>query len=226
MANVATLPKKSRAHRKYVNAAGQVVPGVTTILNEIGWNKNALVAWARKLALQGIDPNKAKDTAAEIGTVAHRLIEAHIAGATPDLSDYSPQVIDTAETCLLAYFDWESRHPMQVVATECALVSEEGQYGGTIDRVAVIDGVMSILDFKSSNGLYPEHKIQIAAYGHLWNEVHPDQPIHAYHLLQLGKEDGSFHHHCWPATSETIQAAWKAFGCARQLYALRQVVAA
>lgn len=38
---------KTKAHQKYRLVDGTIVPSVTTIIQELGWNKNALVAWAR-----------------------------------------------------------------------------------------------------------------------------------------------------------------------------------
>ena len=100
------------------------------------------------------------------------------------------------------------------------VISEEYQYGGTLDKVAVIDGVLSIMDFKSSSGIFPEHRIQIAAYGHSWSEMHPDRSIQGFHILQLDKDDGSFHHHFY----RELDNAFKVFVCLRSIYDLKGVV--
>ena len=69
------------------------------------------------------------------------------------------------------------QHRVDVIAAECQVVSEIHRYGGTLDLVATIDGVPSLLDFKTGRGVYPEHRIQLAAYGQAWNEAHPEAPF-------------------------------------------------
>jgi len=207
---------KTKAHTRYKNAKGKVIPSVTTIIgNNLGWNKGALIGWARKMALQGIDPNKERDEAADIGTLAHALIEEHITMKAPhlepvlvDRSLYSPANLDKAETAFLAYLDWEAQHDVHLtdprVRSEERLVSEWFQYGGTLDFIVPVDGILSLIDFKSTNDLYVEHRIQLAAYEWLYEEVYGEAiPTH---LLQLGKEDGSFHHHRFTDLSKELEA--------------------
>ena len=53
-----------------------IVPGVTTILNVL--SKPALVPWANKLGLQGIEVGKYVDALGEIGTLAHLMVENYL----------------------------------------------------------------------------------------------------------------------------------------------------
>ncbi|GAG48487.1 unnamed protein product, partial [marine sediment metagenome] len=156
------ISKKTKAHTRYKNAEGKVVPSVTTIIGgNLGWNKGALIGWTRKMALQGIDPSKERDEAADIGTLAHALIEEHITSIAPHLEPvpvdkdlYSPANLDKAENAFLSYLDWEKQHDIDLtdprVQTEIRLVSEWLQYGGMLDLIAPIDGVLSLIDFKST----------------------------------------------------------------------------
>ena len=79
---------------------------------------------------------------------------------------------------------------------------------------------VSIVDIKTSKGVYADQRLQVAAYGRLWNENHPHQPIEEYHIIQLGKDDGSFHHHYWPE----LDKEWEAFQHALGLHRLKKVV--
>ena len=55
---------KKKPKERYKTQSGEIVRGVTTIIGEnLGWNKNALIGWARKQALSGIDPTKIKEEA-------------------------------------------------------------------------------------------------------------------------------------------------------------------
>ena len=63
-------------HTKYVNSNGQEVPSVTQILGVI--NKPALINWANKMGLQGIKTSEVLRNTADIGTLAHEIIEKWI----------------------------------------------------------------------------------------------------------------------------------------------------
>lgn len=228
------MSSKTKAHTQYKTSDGRVVPSVTTIINDsLGWNKQQLIAWARKLALAGTDPNKVKEESADIGTLAHYLIQCHLQGIKPDTSQYSPAQVDKAENCFLAYLEWEKAHVQEVIATERQLVSEQYGYGGTADLIAVVDGNIAIVDYKSSNGLYPEYRIQVAAYIHAYMENYlnvlqdavkcSSSPSAAFvrgHLLQLGKEDGSFTHH----VLGDLEAEWEVFQHCLAIYELKRRV--
>ena len=206
---------KTKAHTRYKNKANKVVPGVTTIIGgNLGWNTQVLIAWARRTALAGEDPDKVRDKAADIGTLAHALIEEHITTSAPHLepviaekAEYSQNDLDIAENAFLAYLEWENRMGIDLtderVRAEERLVSEWLQYGGTLDFIAPIQGVLSLIDFKSTNGLYPEHRIQLAAYGWLYEENYGEAlPLH---LLQVSKTEGDFHHHKFDDLSDEFE---------------------
>lgn len=209
------VSKKTKAHTRYKNKEGKVVPSVTTIIGgNLGWNKGALIGWTRKMALQGIDPSKERDEAADIGTLAHALIEEHITIISPHLDVvsvdkdlYSPANLKKAETAFQSYLMWEEQNNVDLtdsrVQTEVRLVSEWLQYGGMLDLIAPIDGVLSLIDFKSTNALYPEHRIQLAAYEWLCEEEYGEEiPTH---LLQVSKEEGDFHHHQFVDLSKEME---------------------
>lgn len=208
--------RKTQAHTVYRSRDGKAVPGVTTIINSnLGWNKNVLVAWARRTALAGEDPDKVRDAAADIGTLAHHLIRCHLLDIKPDTSDYSSNTIDRAENAFLAFLEWESMHRLKALEIEESYVSEVYRYGGTLDLVAQVDQQLALVDFKSSNGVYAEHRIQLAAYLQLRRESYGEALVP--HLLQIGKDDGAFHHHRF----NSLQREWEVFRCCLRLHQLR-----
>jgi hypothetical protein len=95
---------KTRAHIRYKNQKGEIIPGVTTVLNAV-LAKPALIDWAYNCGIQGIDYRAARDQAGDIGTIAHGMIMSHFTGKLFDKSEYSPNDIDRAETCLIKYWD-------------------------------------------------------------------------------------------------------------------------
>src|SRR3990167_1679574 len=119
---------KSRQHTVYKNKDGVRVPGTTTITGVM--DKPALVPWANKLGLEGIEVGKYVDDLATIGTLGHYLIECHIKSkikgekVVPDISDYTPNQIDSAENCFIKFLDWESKNEVKYIDSEMSLVSE------------------------------------------------------------------------------------------------------
>ncbi len=155
-----------RAKPKHRNAAGEVVPSVTTALGILG--KPALIRWANKLGLQGIDSSKYVDVLADIGTLTHYLILCRLQEEVPEVDDYTPEQVRMAEVCFKQYVEWEDKNPVMAVFTERSLVSEKYQYGGTIDLYGVCNKELLLVDFKTSNsGIFPEMIFQVSAYYHL-----------------------------------------------------------
>jgi len=113
-----------------------------------------------------------------------------------------------------SYLKWERQSSLQIASTEVRLVSEKHQFGGTMDAL-IVDGDLSICDFKTSKSVYESFLIQIAAYKILWEEAHPERPITGgFHLLKFSKLNGDFAHHYYDALPE----AEEAFLLMRRLY--------
>lgn len=195
---------KTKAHTRYRKKDNTIVSGATTIINNLGWNKNILVAWARREALAGNDPDKIRDKSADIGTCAHYMCECDAKGIKPDLSEFSQAHIDVAENCFLAYLEWKKTHKVGKIESEIALVSEDFSYGGTIDMLYESGGKLILGDIKTSNNIYPEHKIQLAAYYHLLLEN--GYEVDEVYILHLGK-NGDF----TPHKIKDLSDAWLAF---------------
>jgi hypothetical protein len=189
----------------YRNADGKSLPGVTTIIgNNNGWNKGQLMGWAFNRGKEG--KSLRDQEALDVGTIAHLMIECDLKSRPFAMPDVDKKIIEKAENSFLAWLEWKDTVGINMIESEKSLVSEEYQYGGTID-VADVRKVVSILDLKTSNDVYVDHRIQISAYGKLWNENFPDKPIQAYYLLRLGKVDGSFAYHYWPS----LNKEWEVF---------------
>lgn len=212
--------KRTKAHQRYKLSDGKtIVPGVTTITRQLGWNTDVLVAWARREALKGNDPDKMRDDAADAGTCAHYLIECHIKRKTPDLSDFTGNQIEKAEKAYGAYLQWESETGIKPLKSEPKLVHETLRYGGTIDLICKKNGELWLVDFKTSSNIYPEHIIQVAAYGELWRECKREK-INQHHILHLSK-DGSFTPHL--ISTNKISLGWQAFTNCLELYHIQKV---
>jgi hypothetical protein len=97
------------------------------------------------------------------------------------------------------------------------LVSEVYQFGGTPDAIGRVNGELCLLDWKTSNSVYSDYLLQLAAYRVLWEEINPDRPLMGgFHLLRFSKEHGDFAHHFYRDLSE----AWEMFAHHRAAYGL------
>ena len=167
------------------------VPSVSTVLNTLGWGSDNLMRWARDLALTGINYETQRDKAANIGTIAHQMIDDHLHKKEFDPTWYDEELVKLARPAYHAYLGWERQHRLEVLRTEAPLVSHEHRYGGTPDALVRLDrSEVVLLDFKTSNWLFAKHVIQVVAYMDLIEENHGTQ-LRRGVVLRVGK-DGQF----------------------------------
>jgi hypothetical protein len=161
---------RNAPHQKYFLSDGKTqVPGGSTIC-KIGDDAGALIHWAWNLGREGKDYRKERDKAADIGTIAHFLIECYLNGQVADLEDYDQVDIDKALVCYNKFVDWWEEQNLEKVATEIQLVNESYRYGGTIDLIAKRkNGDHVLIDFKTSKAISPSYWRQCAGYSALWN---------------------------------------------------------
>jgi hypothetical protein len=153
---------KVRAHQRYKLADGTIVPGATTVTGLRA--KPFLVPWANKLGLQGIDSSKYVDEKADIGTLAHLMINKHLSKEPLDTSEFSQFVIDQAGNCFNKFLDWEKKHTLEPIFLERELVSESEKFGGCVDYYGKVDGLLELLDFKTAKAIFDEMYYQLAGY--------------------------------------------------------------
>lgn len=192
------------------------VPSVTTICGIID-KSAALTQWASNMAVNvmrgGILPDTpypevyletlfnvakfghraVKQEAADIGTQAHRWLESYFKhGVKNDPPDH-PQVCN----CIHAALDWLDTHHVEPIEIEKRVYSRKHRFSGTLDKLALVDGVLSLIDWKSSKGMYPEYRLQTAAYVGAFEEE-CGKKVQTRYLIKLGKEDGEFEPHEYP----------------------------
>jgi hypothetical protein len=206
----------------YWNASGGRLPSVTTILSRFK-DSGALMKWAYttgrdhgRLEAQGhVVPTSLYDVsgkAADIGTAAHAMVEASINGGDPEtcetLLSLLPSDQEKARNAYRTYLDWAGMSKLEIVEQEMYMVSEVHQYGGTPDAIGVVNGQLCLVDWKTSNGVYGDYLLQLAAYRQLWEENHPDRPlVGGFHLCRFSKDFGDFAHHYY----KELDSAWEMF---------------
>lgn len=212
----------------YFNAEGKRLPGVTSITGR-GKDSGGLVFVAKRnwheagrLGLpferdaywSGMDGKSATLT----GSIVHQWIDDTLRGAPLTGFDESDAVLWEAQIGFTAFQEWAEQFKPEVVETEMPLVSEEHQYAGTPDAVALVGNKRErvLLDWKTSNGTYPDYIAQVAAYRQLLRERDGDTAPRRGALLRVGKEHGDFHYHSWP--EQVLDLGWQWFLAAKSLY--------
>lgn len=198
----------------YTLADGLEVPSVTTIISRFK-ESGGLVWWAWNEGRCGRDYRETRDAAADSGSLAHAMVEAEIRGLGWSVPvGVDPAVLERARQAFGNYQEWQRQTNLTPVETEMRLVSEKHRFGGTLDAM-LVSGRLSLGDWKSSNAVYQDYLIQLAAYGLLWEENFPERPIKGgYHLLRFAKDAPDFvHYHFGDLTD-----AARAFLLMRELY--------
>lgn len=179
-------------HTYYIN--GELAFGVTTALGIIA--KPYLVYWAANMAGdyvkanlvpgQQLDEieiqtlvdgakkahNSRKEGAGAAGTYIHNWIEAFVRGEKPAF----PYNARLKEVCQDFISFWKEHKPV-VVAAEQMLCSPKYNLAGTPDMICRVNGKLTIMDWKTGSGIYPEMFMQMAAYAIMYEEEHPEQKV-------------------------------------------------
>jgi hypothetical protein len=211
---------------------GKKVPGTTTIISRFK-DSGGLLYWAAEQgkAIERGEINSLydkRDEAGEAGTICHLILEEYITvfSTIPTAIEAAekfkvfPHVAEQALRGVQNYLNWEQSNKMKIVSAEEELISREYLFGGCLDCVFEHNGVYSLGDFKTSNSIYPDFLCQLAAYKILWDESHPDMPIHGFHLLRFSKEHADFAHHYW----EELEDAREQFLLFRRAYDLDKIL--
>lgn len=217
--------EKKKAHQRYKNAAGVVVPGASTIAKVAGAyeSQGVLMNWACRQGLDGNDIKNVSHEAMNIGTIAHFLTDRYIDKQEYDLSNCAPSDVSKAETACIKFGKWYDDGKFVPIANEEQLVSKSLNFGGTLDNVLQKPvGTYILLDKKTSAGIYKDAFYQLAGLEYLWREHHPDKPISEVGIVRIGKEDDMEDFEVKFVSK--WDKYWNVFECGLELYwALKEV---
>lgn len=197
---------------------GKRVPSVSTIVGIIDKSR-VLMAWAAKLARQGIDYKTHTDDLANVGKLVHDMILAYFLGMEVDTYQNSQWEIDRANNSFKSFENFISRYKVKpaevegIKTIEYELISRILRYGGRLDFYGYVDDVLSLMDFKTGKYMYDDQMYQCGGYGILLEEF--KLPVEQYIIVNIPRSKGeSFQ----AAFLEDIGPAKEAFLGARQCY--------
>ena len=198
-------------------------PSVTECLGLLD-KSSALMYWAVNCAIKYIEKNinnpiylnniavllseaktkfrEVSQDSLDIGSEVHSSIEAYIKFGKDKIGTIRPEVA----SALVAFWSWEKENKVKWLESEQNIVNENVGYGGTLDAIAEVNGIITCIDFKSSKGIYDEYFTQVVAYkyaresmagkykiksftGEYIQEFQP-MKIEAVGILRLDKETG------------------------------------
>ena len=127
--------------------------------------------------------------AADIGTLIHQWAEKHLRGENPDLP-INTHILSGVN----AFLAWMQEHDVWAIDSEFKVYDRKRQIAGTGDLDAIVDAKRSMVDFKSSNAIYPEMWIQVAGYAHA-REEELGVKYEKLYIIRFPKDSGPFEVH-------------------------------
>lgn len=128
--------------RFYTTPSGQILPSITTVLSVK--NKSGLDAWRKRVGEE--EANRVMNQAALRGTAVHQLAEDYVNNESDWKKGAMPANLFTFNT-IKPLLD---KHLNNVWIQEAPLYSERLSVAGRVDCIAEWDGVLSIIDYKTS----------------------------------------------------------------------------
>jgi genome maintenance exonuclease 1 len=153
--------------RRYYTPSGESFPSITTVLS--AKPNPGLEKWRERVG--EAEAAKISYRASTRGTAVHSIIEQYLDNKFSYAKEFTPDILAT-------FLQVQSILDIRVgtiYAQECALWSEYLGIAGRVDCVAEFDGVLSIIDFKTSKREKPaswceSYFQQEAAYAIMWEE--------------------------------------------------------
>lgn len=140
------LPKLTRetteSGRKYFTPDGNAYPSITTVLSIIG--KEAIIAWRNRVGEE--EANKVSRQASTRGTAVHKLAEDYVDNKEDWRGKHMPANIATFNSIRPVLDEKLDNVWMQ----EVFLYSDKLKCAGQVDCIGEWEGVLSIIDFKTS----------------------------------------------------------------------------
>ena len=191
----------------FTDKNGKRVESVTSFTGVI--DKPFLVPWAVKLSREFLieklnkgvkiteeliaeaanQHNIKREAGADIGTEIHKWIAQWIAGKGKKRIEIPKD--PKARNGITAFMDFQDKHKVKWIESEKIVYSKKHNYAGILDAVGKIGKDLVLIDFKSSNGLYPEFAFQAAGYQIAYEEE-AKKKIGYKIIVGFGKETGEF----------------------------------
>ena len=159
----------TQSERWYQRGENEFVPSVTWITQF--YPKG--IAYYKWLASKGWDEAEAiKIAAGDKGSKVHQAIEELLKGEKVKMEakflnktsgELEELTLEEYEA-LMSFVDWFNAVNPKMLASEITVFSKKFNYAGTVDFICEIDKQIYIVDFKTSQYIWPSHELQLSAY--------------------------------------------------------------
>lgn len=126
------------------------------------------------------------EKAGEIGSQVHGLIEWNLRSQLGQKVGPEPRVVDDAQWAFMAFQDWANSVSLKPIYIEQTVFSLVHGYAGTMDLLAEVHGVPTLIDFKTGKSIYAEAHLQNVAYQAALVEM-GHQPAQGGRIVRLPK---------------------------------------
>ena len=222
---------ENTARAATIDAAADLYVDLAKIVGPVPMSRPAYVATleARLGKAKAAERELAK--AAEIGSQTHALIEWSLRRSLGQITT-RPETTPPAEWAFMAFEDWAKSVNLEPIFIEQTVWSLDHGYAGTLDLLARVHGEVTLIDFKTSKGIYAEYDLQSVAYQVALAEMGHGLPPGGGLIVRLPKvetDPGFEVHRCgsvetllptflavkqvwqwWFAAEQASKAAWKA----------------
>ncbi len=161
IAKPALGPWYAKEERRYFETA------MLEVLSHPGARDPEYVLGAVADAVSGLKAaDREKQKAATIGTAVHAGIEWHLRTQLGEDAGPEPRLPEAAAWALESWKDWAEKVALEPLAIERVVYCEDCGYAGTMDLYARVQGILTVLDWKTGRAIYPEAFLQNVAYRH------------------------------------------------------------
>ena len=195
---------------------GLELPTVTTIISNCSDKSGALTQWAANMCVEWIKQNcqfleprndvwivaednlndarfnfrNVSQTALDIGSAVHQSIEDYLmTGKDPQKTKEDDRIL----AGFVAFLEWMDENHVEVIGVEETVRGDF--WAGTLDLLCNLNGVVYVIDFKTSKAIYPaDMGPQIAAYRSAYDrdEFMTIADVEGSAIIRLDKETGEF----------------------------------
>ena len=190
--NIYTYPELKRQEsdegRFYLDSKNNPVPSVTTVLNKTSNKKDSIQQWRNRVGEE--EANRIIKQSTDIGTMVHEALELYLNEQEWRNFSYNQDGV-LAERMTEKFIESGLNSITEVWGLEVGLILD-GLYAGTADCVGKINGVPSLIDFKTARKMkkrewIEDYFLQCCAYANAHNVMF-DTDINQIVILMIDRK--------------------------------------
>lgn len=109
--------------------------------------------------------------ATDIGTEIHSILQKYVEQQISRKEISEIEKTDITNLFLEDFGKWETENKVEWLASELLVADLENDVAGRLDGLAIVNGKITIIDFKAANSIPPSYFIQLAGYASCLNAM-------------------------------------------------------